>query len=322
MLRLTRQDLNTAACGLMMGAADIVPGVSGGTVALVLGIYQRLVTAISHFDTTTLWMLKERRWQMAASRVDLRFLIALGTGVATGIGGLAFVMHELLTHHLQLTYAAFFGLILGSGVLVARSISRWNGLAVVATVTGSVAAWNIVGLNALQTPPDGMWYLYLCGAVGICAMILPGISGAFILLILGKYADITGMLRDLLRGDATLLTVTSIAVFSIGCASGLLAFSRLLKWLLARHGEITLALLCGFMLGSLRRIWPFKIDLSPEIMNQSLKQYANTWPEALDRMSVLTVCIAVAATLSVLLLDLIARRREALSGSAPDSIAS
>ena len=134
---IEKADLKTALCGLMMGAADIVPGVSGGTVALVLGIYNRLVSAISRFDRQALGMLAEKRWSTAAEHIELRFVIALGCGIVTGIGGLSFLMKKLLDDHLQPTYAVFFGLILGSGVLVARGVPRWNPGNVAALIAGA-----------------------------------------------------------------------------------------------------------------------------------------------------------------------------------------
>ena len=145
---IEKPDLKTAMCGLMMGGADIVPGVSGGTVALVLGIYNRLVSAISRFDRQTLGMLADKRWSSAAEHVDLRFLITLCCGIATGIGGLSFLMKKLLDDHLQPTYAVFFGLILGSGVLVARGVTRWNPASAAA-----VSACVIMRAGAVRAAP-------------------------------------------------------------------------------------------------------------------------------------------------------------------------
>ena len=304
-----KPDLRIFGCGVLMGAADIVPGVSGGTVALVLGIYHRLVTAISHVDATALRLLSQRRFKDAADHIDLRFLVALGLGIGSGIGGLAFLMHYLLEHQLQYTFAVFSGLILGSGILVGRSIPVWNGLTILSAVAGVVFAWFVVGLESLQHPPDTYWYLFLCGTVGICAMILPGISGSFILLILGRYDDVTGLVRSMLKGDLSPETLIAVAVFGAGCVGGLLAFSRVLRWLLGRHTAVTLATLCGFMLGSLRKIWPFKLDLTPDETKFKLKQFENQLPATLDGETVLTIALALLALTAVVSLEFISRRR-------------
>ena len=301
-------DLRVVLSGLMMGAADIVPGISGGTVALVLGIYNRLVSAISHFDGTAIKLVTSRRWSDAAAHVDLRFLIALGTGIACGIGGLSFIMKTLLDEHLQLTYAVFFGLILGSGVLVARAVTRWNAATVTALIAGVIAAWMVVGLDTLESPPDTLWYLFFCGATAICAMILPGLSGAFILLILDRYTHVTDLIRSVLKGQWSVAIFTEIIVFSMGCLFGLLAFSRVLRWLLTKHGTLTMATLCGLMLGSLRKLWPFKVELTPPGTEFKFKEFDNVFPELLNGTTLLTIGLTVAALTGVLALETVARR--------------
>ena len=291
-----------------MGAADIVPGVSGGTVALVLGIYNRLVTAVSRFDRELVRHVANRRWRVAAEHVDLRFVVALGAGILIGIGGLAFLMHYLLEHQARHTNGVFFGLILASGLIVARSISKWTVPQIVALASGTIGAYLVVGLKTFQNPPDGLWYLFLCGMIGICAMILPGISGAFILLILGKYKAITGLLREVLKGSWELEKLLAVTVFCAGCLCGLLAFSRVLRWLLDRYEAVTLATLCGLMLGSLRKIWPFKIDRTPDELKLNLKRFENVLPETLDGSTVLTIGLAVLALVLVLWLEAKSRR--------------
>jgi putative membrane protein len=301
-----KQAVKTAGCGVMMGAADIIPGVSGGTVALILGIYHRLVNAISHIDLAFVKLVLSKRWIDAIEHADLKFLVALGIGILSGVAGLAFAMHHLLEHHAQLTNAVFFGLIVGSGVIVARSIEKWSTSRFINIGCGIVfSAW-LVGSNALQDPPQQLWYLFFCGSIGICAMILPGISGAFILLILGRYEHVTGLLRGLLKGDWTTHNVLSVAVFCIGCLVGLLAFSRVLRRLLANHNEATLACLCGFMLGSLRKIWPFKEDMTLE---QAKARLGNIWPESFDSMTATTFGLAIVALIAVLVLERISTSR-------------
>ncbi|MFP6763640.1 MAG: DUF368 domain-containing protein [Planctomycetaceae bacterium] len=313
-------DMRMIGCGVLMGAADIVPGVSGGTVALILGIYNRLVTAISRFDSQLLRYLVSRQWLAAVRYADLRFLGTLGAGIVTGIGGLSFLMHFLLENQPQHTNGVFFGLILGSGIIVGRGIERWPVSHTTAFCLGAAGTFLLLGLETFQQPPDSLWYLFLCGMVGICAMILPGISGAFILLILGTYQDVTGLLRSCLTGLFQLLKngaweidpaqLLAVAVFCIGCLTGLLVFSRFLRWLLLHYRTVTLAGLCGLMLGSLRKIWPFKVDLTPEETRIKFKQFSNVMPEHLDSATALTVILLISALVAVLVLETgMSRRR-------------
>ena len=300
---ISRDDLFLTARGFLMGGADIIPGISGGTVALIIGIYDRLVTAISHFDLHLLGLLSKRQWKAAAEYIDLQFLISLGIGVVLGIGGLATLMHYLLERQMQYTFAAFFGLILASSILVGHSVKLWSAGNIIAAVIGAVIAFIVVGLPILQQPPSGLIYLFGCGMIAICAMILPGISGAFILLLLGEYHEITGMLKDLLKGNITQTALMKLTVFCSGCLIGLISFSKLLRWLLKHHEPMTMAVLCGIMVGSLRKIWPFKIDLTPEQTEFKLKQFANVLPESIDTAVLLSVGIAVSAFLAILFLD-------------------
>ncbi len=300
-------DAAQVARGLLMGGADIIPGVSGGTVALILGIYERLVTAVSHFDLVFLGHVKRGEWAKAAGHVDLRFLVALGGGIAAGILGLGTVMNHLLENQLVLTLAVFFGLIVASSVVVARSIERWDALKIVLAVAGAAFAYWLVAQPFMQGL-EGYPYLFLCGMVAICAMILPGISGAFILLIMGKYEFVTDKIRDVAHGEITLETVLVIAVFGCGCAVGLLAFSKFLRWLLARYHGQTLAILCGFMIGSLRRIWPFKgiePGIEPDIKHS---QYPNILPSEWSNQVLFALLLAIAAFALVIFLDWITRR--------------
>ncbi len=267
-----RRDAAHAMRGLLMGAADVVPGVSGGTVALILGIYERLVTAVSHFDLKLLGHVKRREWRAGAAHLDLRFLIALGFGLLVGVASLARVLKYLLAEHRSLTLAAFFGLILASSLLVSRRVQGWRGAAgFYALAAAGFAFW----LTGLLPPVREMSYPYLffCGMVAICAMILPGISGAFILLILGMYDHVVGVVGDLTHGVVTVENLTVLAVFASGAAVGLIGFSKFLRWLLARHESQTMAVLCGFMVGSLRQVWPFKHELREKV-------FVNFWPTA------------------------------------------
>ncbi|MEO1496550.1 MAG: DUF368 domain-containing protein [Planctomycetota bacterium] len=294
-----------------MGAADIVPGVSGGTVALVLGVYTRLIQALNHFDSKLISLVLAGQLRAAARRIDLAFLMLLGGGIVASVLTLSRVMHHLLEHHRSLTYAAFFGLIAASGVLVGRmtkprtpaAVGRLVGLGVVAAV---FAAW-LAGLTQLA-PRPGLPYTFVSGLIAICAMILPGISGAYLLLMLGKYEEITDILRRTPRLDVSGDEVLTLVVFAGGCGVGLLAFSRLLKWLLDRYWSPTMAVLCGFMIGSLRRVWPFQRDTTPEIEKFKLKVFEPYLPTSWDGEVTWCVAIALACFVAVIAIEMLATR--------------
>ncbi len=302
-------DLRTAGCGFLMGAADIVPGVSGGTVALILGIYERLVSAISRCNSTFVKLLLARQWKTAAEHIDLRFIVALGCGIACGIVGLASLMNYLLTQQMSLTFAVFTGLILGSSVLVAKRVTRWNELHLGMLVLGTIVALWLVTLHALQNPPDTAWYMFLCGMIGITAMILPGISGAFILLLLSRYHEITESIKGILHGEINATVLLSLSVFALGCLTGLLSFSRVLRWLLSRHHDSTMAVLCGFMIGSLYRLWPFQreVGFAEKFKRKVFEHYL---PAEFSEHTITAVCLVAVGFAVVLGLDAIANRSE------------
>ncbi|MEZ6040886.1 MAG: DUF368 domain-containing protein [Planctomycetaceae bacterium] len=298
-----RADLKTVGCGFLMGAADIVPGVSGGTVALILGIYPRLVGAISRVDSRLLLAVTKRRWSEAATHLDLRFLAALGFGILAGIGSLASLMKHLLVHHRSLTYACFAGLIFASTLLVARHIHRWSMQTLGAALLGTIVALRLVTLDAMHSPPDTSWYLFLCGMIGITAMILPGISGAFILVLLQRYFYIVETLKELLHGNISAQTLIPVIVFSFGCLTGLLLFSRVLRWLLTHHEQLTMAILCGFMLGAMYCLWPFQKDTTPDETDTKRKVFVHVAPSESGSSSGLAGLLFVGSAGLVLGLD-------------------
>jgi len=228
---IKKSDATQFIQGLLMGSANIIPGASGGTIALILGIYQRLITAVSHFDRVWVRALTRRDWETAVQHIDLRFLITLALGVVVGTISLGSLMHTLLEDYEAKTLAVFFGLIAASTVLVARRLS--------------------------------FFYLFFCGAIAISAMILPGISGALILLLLGAYKQVTGYLKEVSRGVITEDNIFGILIFIAGCGIGLLIFTKVLRVLLDRYYDLTLCTLCGFMAGSLRSLWPWAAQQPP-----------------------------------------------------------
>ena len=289
-----------------MGGADIIPGVSGGPIALVLGIYERLVKAISHVDGRLFRLIANKRWREAALHLDLRFLIPLAMGILTGIVCLAKLMRYLLLEHRMYTLAVFFGLILASSLIVARMVrpqgAAQRGRCLALAAAAALLAYWLVGLNQLGLQ-DHLGYFLVCGSLAICAMILPGISGAYILWLLGAYVPVTEIIDHLFQFQATQRELITLVVFVCGCALGLLVFSKLLRWLLARAHMPTMAVLGGFMVGSLRGMWPFQIDLTPEVENLKLKQFERFVPEVWDQNVSMCVILALIATLVILGLD-------------------
>jgi putative membrane protein len=238
--------------GALMGAADIVPGVSGGTMAFITGIYARLIDAITAFDFHLLPLLLRREWRAIWQRVDGAFLLALVAGIATSVFTLANLISWLLTSQPLLLWSFFFGLILASALVLLRHIAAWTPAAVLGCCGGALAA-AFIGLSpAFPFPEDGPLSFFLAGFVAICAMILPGVSGSFLLVLLGMYARLLAAIDALL--------VLPLLSFAAGAVCGLLAFSRLLRYLLAQHHGATLATLTGFLVGSLPVVWPWKLN--------------------------------------------------------------
>ena len=235
--------------GCAMGMADVVPGVSGGTIAFISGIYEELLDSIRSVDATALRLLLRFRLAEFWRHINGRFLLPVLLGIAVAIFSLARLMTYMLTNHPIAIWSFFFGLIVASALLVARQIGRWEWRTVLAFAVGAAAAWWITVATPAETPDD-WWFVMLSGAIAICAMILPGISGAFILLLLGKYQYIMHAVGE--------FDIPVIAVFVIGAAAGIISFSHLLSWLLKHWHDVTVAVLMGFMVGSLNKVWPWK----------------------------------------------------------------
>lgn len=233
-----------------MGAADVVPGVSGGTMAFILGIYEALVLNLRGLSRVAFWRaLCTGRFFQAFAISDLTFLAAVGAGILAAVVTLARGIEWMLTHQPVLIWSFFFGLVAASIVSVRTRVARWDLRAFLGFAAGAAFAYRLVGLVPAETP-DAPWFLFLAGFVAICAMILPGISGSFVLVLLGKYQDLLAAVNA--RDFATL------GFAAAGCVVGLLLFSHVLGWLLKRFHDPTVAALIGFMLGSLRKIWPWK----------------------------------------------------------------
>lgn len=238
--------------GIGMGAADVIPGVSGGTIAFITGIYEELIGSIRSFDLTALRKLVRLDLKGFWRHINGGFLFSVLAGIGISIFSLAKVMKYLLETHPIFVWSFFFGLIIASAWLVAREVKKWGVGTIVALIAGTVAAYMITVISPASTP-DVWWFIMLSGAIAVCAMILPGISGAFILLLMGKYAYIIGAVST--------LNIPVLLLFVVGAVVGIISFSHLLSWLLAKHHGMTVALLTGFMVGSLNKIWPWKQTL-------------------------------------------------------------
>ena len=260
--------IGIAVKGACMGAADVIPGVSGGTIAFIMGIYDRFVGAIAAINAEALKLLLRGRFRDFWKHIDGSFLLSLILGIGISVVGLAGLMQMLLADFPIQTWAFFFGLIVASSIFILRGISGWawkdGGFLALGVVLGVV----ICTLSPTQTP-DALWFIFLSGAIAICAMILPGISGSFILLILGKYQYIMGTITTLVgnigalwgssEASSTLFweSLAVMAVFGVGAVVGILGFSKFLHWLLARWNKETLIVLAGFIIGSLVKVWPW-----------------------------------------------------------------
>lgn len=256
--------------GLAMGAADIVPGVSGGTIAFITGFYEELVETIDRLDFGFFKQWRKNGFLFAWRVYNLSFLVALGLGVATSILLLAKIIESLIDSHPILVWAFFFGLVLASIVYIAKQLNKWNIALILSLLLSSIFAFLLSGLNPLAET-NSTWFLFIAGFIAIIAMILPGISGAFILILLGAYEPVIGLLTQLnesiTQGEIKLLTQTvgKILVFVLGAAVGIKAFSKALTWMFSHHKNITLAVLTGFMIGALNKIWPWKEVLETRI---------------------------------------------------------
>lgn len=242
--------------GACMGAADVIPGVSGGTIAFIMGIYDEFVGSIARIDTEAVKMLLSGKIRDFWKHINGNFLVSIICGIGLSVIALAGLMQMLLSDHPIQTWAFFFGLIVASSIFILRGISGWKLREALFLAFGIVLGIVVCTLSPTQTP-DALWFIFLSGAIAICAMILPGISGSFILLILGKYQYIMGVITDLVSGVDLGRNLLIIGVFGIGAVVGILGFSKFLHWLLARWNKETLIVLAGFIIGSLVKVWPW-----------------------------------------------------------------
>jgi len=253
---------------MAMGAADVVPGVSGGTIAFISGIYEELLNSISSFNLSLFSVLKNEGFKKVWKMVNGRFLLALFIGICISVLSLAKLIENLLENHPILIWSFFFGLVLASIIYIAKQIKIWNIKSYLYLIFGLIFAYYITTLNPVISQNSSPWFLFLAGMIAICAMILPGISGSFILVLLGAYKPILNAINT--------KDFFSVVIFMAGAILGLLTFSRVLKWLFSKYKNYTLALLIGFIAGSLNKIWPWKETISWRTNSKGIEVPFNT----------------------------------------------
>ena len=296
--RTWRDYIGLAARGFVMGSADVVPGVSGGTMAFILGIYEELVMSIRAGARAPFWRaLLRLDIRAALTAVNAPFLLAVLAGIAVAILTLASGLEWLLENRPVMIWSFFFGLVLASIVTVRKRIRRWTPALYAALIAGAVGAYFLVGAVPVQTP-ETAWFLFLSGMLAICAMILPGISGSFILVLLGKYQFVLAAVNQ--------RDIVSLGILGIGSVVGIVTFAQGLAWLFKRYHDLTVALLIGLMAGSLRKIWPWKetvatiIDRHGEILPTVERNYL---PPAWTDEVFLALGLALLAIAVVMALD-------------------
>jgi putative membrane protein len=253
--------LKLFAKGIAMGAADIVPGVSGGTVAFITGIYEQLINAIKSFDLKFVKLILGFKIKEALAHSHLRFLLILLSGIVIAVVSLARLMSYLLSNYPEYTWSLFFGLILASIILIGSKIKHSIKTGAV-VLFGAILAYIVVGSIPLSTP-ETLWFIFLSGIIAISAMILPGVSGSFILLLIGKYEFMVHALKNPFIFENQVV----IVIFIMGCLVGVIVFARIFSYFFKQHHNLAIALLTGFVIGSLRKIWPWKELVEAELVN-------------------------------------------------------
>ena len=254
--------------GMAMGAADVVPGVSGGTIAFISGIYEELLNSISSFNFSLINVFKNEGFKSVWIKVNGNFLVSLFVGILISVLSLAKLIESMLENHPIVIWSFFFGLVLASIIYIGKQITKWTKGSFLCLILGAILAFYITTLNPMVSANSSPWFLFLAGMIAICAMILPGISGSFILVLLGAYKPVLNALNT--------KDFVSIIIFLVGAILGLLSFSRILKWLFSTYKNYTLATLTGFIIGSLNKIWTWKETISWRTNSKGIEVPFNT----------------------------------------------
>jgi len=297
--------------GVGMGSANVIPGVSGGTIAFITGIFERLINAIKAFDFVALKLVFTGKFKAFAQKTDLWFLFSVFLGIVIAIVTLARVFDFLFTNYPVYIWSYFFGLVLASVYFVGKSIEKWNTGVIISLIIGTAIAVVISFLNPLS-PNDSTLYIFICGIIAICSMILPGLSGSFVLLLMGNY--------QLVAIDAiNSLNLRILIPFALGCAIGLIAFSHFLSWIFKTYRDQTIAVLTGFVLGSVSILWPWS---SPTYLTNAtgdfilkngekvILSYHKVLPESMDKEVIFAILIALAGILTIWATEYLAQRKK------------
>lgn len=295
--------------GLAMGAANVIPGVSGGTIALITGIFERLINAIKSLGIEALRLLIKGKWNAFAEKIDLYFLISIFGGVGTAIITLAKVFDFLFTNYPVYIWSFFFGLVLASVYFVGKTVHKWSVSVIISFLAGTAFAMAITFMTP-ATQNDGFFYLIICGVVAVCSMILPGLSGSFVLILMGNYQLVAiHAIND--RNFNILLPVL------IGAVGGLMAFSHFLSWLLKKFKDQTISLLTGFILGSLSILWPWKEAIylqttSGEMLLKDglpkVERYIPKLPEFFGNETIFAILLAIAGVVTIWAVEYLAAK--------------
>jgi putative membrane protein len=290
--------------GFAMGAANVIPGVSGGTIALITGVFERLINAIKSFNVTAIKLLFKGKIKELIEYVDLYFLIAIFFGMVASVVTLAKILEYLFINYPVFVWAFFFGLILASVYYVGRTITKWNLSVIINFVIGTAVAIAITTLNPV-TENDAFFYLIICGVVAICSMILPGLSGSFILILMGNYELV--MIHAVSNMEIRIL----IPVI-IGAIGGLMAFSHILSWIYKKYKDQTISILTGFIVGSLSILWPWKnaiyrMDESGEYILKNgekiIQSYSRYIPDSFNTEVIIALFLILIGFISISLIE-------------------
>jgi len=314
--------------GVAMGAANVIPGVSGGTIALITNIYEELIGSLKSFDITALQLLLKGRIKELHTHLNLNFLIPILSGIVLSILSLAKLFDYLLVEFPSHTWAFFFGLVLASVYYVGLKVKQWNWKIVTILIIGTLAALTISFVSPSPTENTSYFYIFICGLIGICGMILPGLSGSYILMLMGNYHllmvksinSISEFVKALASGNLSVFLASSQAemlmyfiLFLIGSVVGLIAFSNIISWVFNKYHDATLALLTGFVFGSLSIIWPWKKELiSSDIFDRHgqalLLGYERYLPTVWGLNEIFVVVFMVLGVLSIMLVEYLAKQ--------------
>jgi len=302
--RTLKDYLGLVLRGFCMGASDIVPGVSGGTIAFIFGIYEELVDSIRAINLPVIKLLLAFKLKTVFKTVPWQFLLAILIGILLAVFSLSRGLEWLLDNHPVLIWSFFSGLVLSSSITVSKRIGEWNAGTIITTAICLILSYFIVGLVPVATP-ETWWFIFLSGTIVICAMILPGISGSFILVLLGKYQYI---LEAVNRRD-----ILTLGIFATGAAVGIITFAQVVSWLFKRYHDLTVAALMGLMIGSLRKIWPWQETISWTIDRHGAQvplEQINILPPDFGSEFVAAIGIALVGFLIVVVLDILANKEE------------